>query len=393
MELAAFVEEFVVPLLVGGTVRVRAPFSTRDRQLLFEDAGVLADGELTHARLRRARNLIADPPLDDPTLEDLSFWMGLHNILFFDHPDVHRVWARGIKWQLVELETRKLLHFAVPVDMGDALSRHLALGAMLELERIDTVVELGEGERRFIGQSPPRRLGLFGPAIGGAAREELVHWSEQAHAPVTQRLLADAFLASPLTSLLHPRFAPPGWTPLSGGDFLRNRAFARAVCHQWAARTQWVQTGASTIAALLRSLDVAESLFGAAPQASLPPAADAETDLPALGAAPIEVEPEVLGSVLGSLIHLHLLKVMELDARVGVGLGARDWAVHCFLAVPLLLERMAPVLGEPLAGSTDRALRRRFEEYRDHLRSLVPADVVENLVASVVSRVVEPVSR
>ncbi|MCA9696915.1 MAG: hypothetical protein KC431_05270 [Myxococcales bacterium] len=94
--------------------------------------------------------------------------------------------------------------------------------------------------------------------------------------------------------------------------------------------------------------------------------------------------------MVGALIHLHLLKVLEFDARISIGLGARDWAVQSFLALPLLLEALAPALGRPLEDlGPDQALSRRWEEYREHLAGLVPRPVVDNLLATLVRRIVE----
>ena len=55
--------------------------------------------------------------------------------LALDHPDNARVWTRASTWRKVETETRSLLAFARPVDMQEALARHLAVGAFLDLVR------------------------------------------------------------------------------------------------------------------------------------------------------------------------------------------------------------------------------------------------------------------
>jgi hypothetical protein len=72
--------------------------------------------------------------------------------------------------------------------------------------------------------------------------------------------------------------------------------------------------------------------------------------------------------------------------------------------MPLLLPLLQSVLGSPLGGSRDggdeqdaRAasrlegqIARRWGEYLDHLDELVARSVLENLLAAVVPRVVQP---
>src|SRR5690606_31468180 len=126
---AGFLARFVEPLLGGGVVEVEAPLSSHDRAQMLEDAGPLLGAEILHLRTRVAQRLVAEPMLPEPNADELSLWLGLHDVLALDHPDTERVWTRESTWRKVELETRSLLAFARPVDMADALARHLAVGA------------------------------------------------------------------------------------------------------------------------------------------------------------------------------------------------------------------------------------------------------------------------
>ena len=136
----------------------------------------------------------------------------------------------------------------------------------------------------------------------------------------------------------------------------------------------------------------------------------------------LERAPEDIGAIVGALIHLHSLKVLEFDARISIGLGARDWAVQAFLSLPLLLPALERTLGRPFdydgrgrdgwgdgrggsssddraRGSTgtwlgagtgaDEAFARRWQEYCEHLAGLVPRPIVEKLLATLVRRIVE----
>ena len=115
----------------------------------------------------------------------------------------------------------------------------------------------------------------------------------------------------------------------------------------------------------------------------------------ALRGAVLPRGPDVLAAVVGALVHLHFLKVLELDARLGLALGSRDPAVLGFLALPLVLPALAPVTGTPLGGlggaePFDAQTRRRWAEYTDHLEELVPRDAVENLLATLAPAIVQP---
>jgi hypothetical protein len=419
-----FIARFVMPLLGGGPVEVGPPLSRFDRDAMLEDSGALLLDDLLELRTRVAHKWVADPSLDHPDADELSLWLALHDLLALDHPDTERVWTRASTWTRVESETRELFAQAAPTSIGDALARHLAVGGLLDLRREDRIVTSPEGEKRWLGQEPPRRLGLFGPSIS-EVRGETVTWIDQPHRPVVARLLDDAMWTSPLTCLLRPARAPAAWSPLiSWGElgparFLRERSFVRAVCHAWAREREWLLIGGVMAGSLLRALGLAGAVFGdnnlgvgvpgrqstvVGPQSrelerptrpDLPqqPRREGERAIERKLIPPgIDQSPESIGAVVGALIHLHVLKVLEFDARIGLGLGDRNWAVQGFLAMPLLLPRLAPVLGRPFAGVPDESLARRWDEYCEHLGGLVPRTVVDNLLATLVRRVVEPPS-
>jgi hypothetical protein len=452
---AGFLARFVRPLLGGGRVEVEAPLSSHDRAQMLADAGPLLDPEFLHLRTRVAQRLVADPELPDPGADELSLWLGLHDVLALDHPDTERVWTRAATWRKVENETRALLAFARPVDMPDALARHLAVAAFLDLRREDHVLTglaSQGGELRLRGQAPPRRrFGLFSGPLA-EVRTEVVRWVDAPHATIVDRLLPDVMWVSPLTSLLQPGWAPPGWTPLMAVEFLHTRPYARAVCHTWVQSREWLRVGGVVAGSLLRSLELHAAVFGdvantaisgaaipgatpamqraakaglegVAPEIAGEPEAALEPKLMALPAPAITSEPRDIGAVVGALIHLHVLKVLEFDARISIGLGARDWAVQTFLAMPLLLPSLASTLGSPFEFSSrpgaelgepraeasegeagpedsepgetgrggavpvDGGFARRWEEYTEHLAGLVPRNVVDNLQATLVRRI------
>lgn len=375
--------DFVVPLLAGDDVWIGRPLRPRDRDEWAVELSGMSIPEVAFWRLRRAQLLTAHPSLPDPEIDELSLWLGLHNLLVFEHPDRPRVWARAITWRRLEGATRTLLTLPQPEDAESLVARHLSVGAFVDLARAEVVVATAVGDVRVPAVGPARRF-LRGATDNN--REHRVPWLPQSHAPETERLLEDALRASPLTCLLRPTLAPAGWSPLLAASLLRERAWARAVCHAWATPRDWMRTGGAVMSALLPSLP---ALRGA-PTGPLPiPGAQL-----ALPGAVVPCDPRDLGAVIGSLIHLHLLKVLELDTRVGLALGSREPGVLAFLALPLLMPQLAATLGEPVPtlapDATSLPALRRWTEYVDHLAELVPRSVVENLLATLVGRIVQP---
>ena len=392
--LPEFLERFVLPLLGGGEVAVGPPLRQRDRDQMLEEQGELGQPQLRFLRLRRGQALVADPGLPDPDSDELSLWIGLHNTLVFDHPDRRRVWSRAVVWRRVEGATRGFLTMARPRTRGETLARHLSVGAFVELTRRDIVIPTPGGELRTQGQELPRRsLRLVGP--GDGMREETVSWVDQVHTAEAERLLGDALIASPLTCVLRPLHAPPGWSPLSAAEAFCDRALVRAICHEWARQREWVTVGGAVAGALLPSLPDPSRAAAAGPPRDGQPLA--------LPGAVLPTDPRVLGGVVGALVHLHFLKVLELDARLGVAAVSRDPGVTAFLALPLLLPHLAEATGTPLGGlqtqpagagrtgrhTVDAPIARRWTEYLDHLQELVPRSAVDNLLASLVPNIVQ----
>src|SRR5690606_21700406 len=116
------------------------------------------------------------------------------------------------------------------------------------------VLSAVEGELRFIGQEIPRRRLRWTVPGALSVREETITWWSAAHAPEIAGLQQDVLWASPVTCLLRPLLAPPGYSPLEGARFLGHRAFARAVCHAWASSRHWIDIGGTVLGSLLFSL-------------------------------------------------------------------------------------------------------------------------------------------
>ena len=405
--LADFTRDFALPLLAGGDVHVAAAIRPADFQEMLGTVHTLRhEGALILARQARAQHLIAEPGLPDPDGEELALWTGLYNVLALDHPERDRVWARSVTWQRVELAARYWLQLSRPDHFDAALIRHISVDAFVDLLRRDQVLCGPDGEQRFVGQEVPRRRLRWAVPGVFTVRDEQVPWWSAPHAPEAERLLQDVLWASPMTCLLRPRQAPPGWNPLTAAPFLQQRAFARVVCHTWAASRSWIEIGGAVLGALLFTLTgrpmhdpeprPAEATgTRAGPRGARASARTAASPaaMAALPATPIDAGPADVGALVGALIHVHFLRVLEFGARLGVAPTARDRPVQMFLALPLLLPTLAEVLGAPLPSDPragfDAQVQRRWIEYVDHLGELIPRAVVENLLATLVPRVVK----
>ncbi len=398
--LSAFVESFVAPLLSGGALSVGAPVRPAEVMAFVGEAHTLRHGPLPGLRHTRAQRWLAEPSLPDPDAEELALWVGLYNLLALDHPERDRVWARASTWGRVEQATRywlQLSHVSVGSagDMEAALARHVSVDALLGLLRRDEVLVGPEGEQRFIGQEVPRRRLRW--AVPGAlqVREEEVHWWSTSHSQETDRLLADVLWASPVTCLLRPTLAPPGWNPLTAASFLLQRGFVRSVCHAWAGHRQWIAIGGAVLGALLFTLTgrpTSEPTKAATGNRS---ASTTTKPVAALPATPVDAGPAEVAALIGALIHVHFLRVLEFGARLGVAPSSRDRPVQMFLALPLLLPALEPVLGAPVPSEPhgfDAQVKRRWDEYIEHLGELMPKSVVENLLATLVPRIVKATS-
>lgn len=391
-ELDAFIAEFVVPLLAGGDVWVGKPVRPRDRDVWAVELGSTRSTDLSFWRLRRAQLLVAHPILDEPDIDELSLWIGLHNLLVFEHPDRSRVWARDVTWRRLEGATRTMLTLGAPETIPELLARHVAVGAFIELLRAEVVLNTPIGEVRVPALEGGRRF----LRAAGASREQSVPWLPQSHAPEAERLLEDALRTSPMTCLLHPTLAPPGFSPLSAAMLFREPGWARAVCHGWAGHRDWMIQGGAVMQALLPSVPAATNIvpLAAGAPAALPSGLASAQQQLALPGAVIPTDPADIAAVVGALVHLHLLKVLELDTRVGFALGGREPGVLAFVALPLLLPHLGSELGEPVGPLSNDAtmapVARRWTEYVDHLADLVPRSVIENLLATLVARIVQP---
>jgi hypothetical protein len=315
------------------------------------------------------------------------------------------VWTTARKWELVERETRALFEYARPVDFADAVARHVAVSALAS--------SLREDPASAMTPEPARAPSM--PVIGSAlARVDRDHpaplrasmrWTSAPHARAVARLWPVALWASPLTPLLDPTLAPPHWAPSTGAAFLRHRGLARAIVFGWARQRDWLAVGSVVAGAALQEMGLFSQRLAAGtagPGSSPERRAGLRTlsrdggdvgdvgegeasptgtsTAPALRLAASRTEVSALLHVFAALVHLHVVKLLEFDARIE---PARDLPTQAFLAMPLLLRTLAPRLGDPFTGVEDVALMRRWSDHLEHLAAIVPGELVLSLVAAI----------
>lgn len=351
-------------------MRIGAPLTDRHITRLQKDAEALADPRLMDLRQRRAELLVYEGLVGMPEPEELWLWVGLYNVLALDHPDLSRIWASERTWLAIDKETRRLLTLPPVGSADEALARHVTVGAFTQLLRDDFYVPSEEGEQVFVGQLPNRgRLTGIGSGQAGMSTQT-VRWVQTPANPAAARSFELALWSSPLTCMLHPGLAPKQWSPLTFARLLEQPSLLRAVVYHWERAPDWLALGAAMLERLPGfGPDKSEQDRANDPQESSPMAA--------LAGAVEAQDPSAFQRVICLLIHLHLLKVMDFDVRIGLGRSASDKSIQQFLALPLTLDILAPHWGTPIGEREQPRLFRRWKEYLGHLQTLLAVDVVD----------------
>lgn len=231
----AFLERFALPLVAGGELHVGRPLDAEDLQLL--EAELVIEGAASMAiyaaRRHRAARIRLYPvalPLDAPALGAL---VGLHNLLFLNHPDADRWWTRGKTIGRLRAFTAACLE-QPPATDEELVARHTLLANLPRLTRTDTQIKYWAGTRTYEGMPAPARLLRWRGLRRVREQQFQINILAQSgevedDGPLLQRLLR----WSPLTDLLSPwRPAPPfSWGAVT--PYLRRPSLCRLVCHRY----------------------------------------------------------------------------------------------------------------------------------------------------------------
>jgi len=376
--LDAFLDDFVLPLFRGGTVRLKSPLSSRDLLNFERDVGPLRRDDVQEQRLRCGNRRVESPLLPEIDTFELVYWMGLHNLLFFDHPQLGQVWASDTKWRVVEATTASFLDRGQPDSPAEVVARDVAMEAIMRLTRVDQVIETREAEIRYFGQPAPRRIGLF-DSVAYLQREETINWLDFRHSSPAGRLLPRAFRSSPLTALIHADRVH-GRTSLGVvSGLLAEPAYARAVVYAWAGSERWDLIGAAVLECVFDELGIGIGSEHGPPTDAAASAADREASdnaVPTLSDDQLALHSENSepSPLVAALIHLHILKVLEMKTRAGLSASSSSPAWKLFFGLPLLLESLAPTLGDPAIHMLGAAMEGRWTEYRSFVRGIITRD-------------------
>jgi hypothetical protein len=160
-----FAEQFLLPLVRGGTLHVGAPLGRVGLEKLRAASldGALA-ADIALARQAVAAELLFDPippPLD---LEALRLAVAAHDLLFLAHPRAAAVGVRGRLGDIAEFAS-KLAKLPPTLDADTLVARHTLLHLLPALGRTDVRVSFWVGKREFHGEEPP-----LGPTCAACAR-------------------------------------------------------------------------------------------------------------------------------------------------------------------------------------------------------------------------------
>jgi hypothetical protein len=230
-----FVEEFVLPLVAGGTLHVGAPLGRagydklRDTKIAIE-----LDGAILEARSAIAGELLVDavPPLLDA--EALRLAVAVHDMLFLFHPGAEAISVRDRRLDQVAQFAGTLASLTPSRDPQALVARHTMLHLLPSLARTDVQVSFWVGKREFHGEEPPRRLVAW-PNLRRVRQERrrVNCFAESASHPLAGGVVQQLLEGSPLTDLLHPVRLEPRFSLGKHADTLFEPELARLVAYAW----------------------------------------------------------------------------------------------------------------------------------------------------------------
>jgi hypothetical protein len=238
-EASAFLAGVVTPLVQGGELRIgRAIDAARARAHVdVVESGALAGdtAEIDAARAAVAAQIVVRPPRLELTGDDLRLCLALYNALALAHPDLEGWTTRSGKRAAVLEVSLELARLPPALDRASLLARHTLLARLHAAARQDVRVRWWTGRAEFKGKTPPPRLTLWPTVRAVRVEHELVPLADLLGFDEGQRLLAALYEASPLTDLLMPERAAPGFTWAQAGALaiLRDAELARHVVHSW----------------------------------------------------------------------------------------------------------------------------------------------------------------
>jgi hypothetical protein len=365
--VAEFLEQFVLPLVKGGSMRVGRPISVVDIES-FESALPHATEALVAVDDAR-HDVLADIVVRPPSLvldsDELHLAAAVHNLLFLTHP-------RTDSWAVTSGSARKVLETALvfakrPLsgNRTRVLARHALLHNLFDVSRTDVKLSWWTGSATFVGQQPPPRLTTWRSVRRVREETTVARYDDLLGSPDVGPVMGTLLRRTPLTQLLSiGRDGPPlRWEETV--FLLRDAELARAVSY------------AATRAADYRAMVAAPARFAAAFEQMLE-------------RTPREHD---VRTVAAFLVHLNALLAMaetrdrDLGAKSALleavlspeRAGQRPRGLATFFALPNAIARVDPRVSEPPGLREESSLARRWDKHREQVAHGVGDAVIETL--------------
>jgi hypothetical protein len=206
-----FFRLFVVPLVIGGEMRIGLPVNREEGEFFLmnhhsEEVKLMlstVDDARERSCLEWTRARLALPILqEDP--ETLILACALYNLLFMSHPVAERWGTGGSLDKLTEFTHELLEKVPEPTTLRAAMAYHSLLKGLFDLYRTDVEVRWWVGKEEFHGTQPPKRL-LYWKSVRRVT--ELLQRTSWLSFPLNvqqSNLWKELLRKSPLTNLTLP---------------------------------------------------------------------------------------------------------------------------------------------------------------------------------------------
>ena len=369
VELTAFLERFVRPLVTGGALHVGRPITSAELDRF--------DGALPHAsvaveavddaRADVLALLVARPPPMILGSEELALAAALHDALVLAHPDADGALVTDRMRKKVAATALALASQPLTRDRTRVLARHALLHNLFDLGREDVLVSWWTGHARFLGQHAPARLTAWKRVRRVREETSRAGFDELLASPDVAPVTAALVRRTPLTQLLstHPAAPPLHWE--DAAFLLRDPELARAVAYALLGDGE-PRVDAAALAGPARLAAALEPMLE-----RNPPAADVRVVVAFL------VHVAGLLAMAESAVTEPSAKSPLYSAVLGAGGGQRPRGLVTFAALPDALELVAPELARPPGLESEPLWLRRWQAHRAQIQELIGPPLITSL--------------
>jgi hypothetical protein len=206
-----FFSQFVIPLAVGGDLRIGLPVNREEAEYFIlnnhsqetRQALSAVDDERSRICLQWTRTRLGLPILEEDSAT-LTLACALYNLLFFSHPTADRWGAGGSLQKLAEFTKELLDKVPDPTNLRMAMAYYALLKGFLDLYRTDIEVRWWVGKENFYGTLPPKRLLYWKSVRRVTENRQKTSWLSFELGDEQVSLWREVLRKSPLTNLTLP---------------------------------------------------------------------------------------------------------------------------------------------------------------------------------------------